>query len=80
MKMLIAALIALTLSGCEGAFTPEPVVTKSSDASKLVESIIYVKAKNGICFGVTGVGKLSTGGHYNESQMVVVVDCGKVNL
>ncbi len=78
-NILISALAILSLTAC-GLFTPEPVITKASDAKALVDSIVYVKAKNGLCFGVTGVGKLSTAGHYNESQMMVLVNCEAVGL
>lgn len=79
MKLITAAVLALSLSAC-GLFTPDPVKVNPENAKNLVESIKYVKASNGICFGVAGVGKMSTGGTYNESQMIVVVDCVKVGL
>lgn len=77
---LLCGLIAYLLAGCDGLLTPDPIKTKPSDAQALVDHIVYVKAKNGICFGVVSVDRLSTGGHLAENQMLVTVDCEKVGL
>ena len=74
MKGLLIVFLSMMLYGCDIAPAPTPEGT----ARKLVESITYVKAKNGICFGVvfplSGVFNSSDGG------MVTVVNCEEVGL
>lgn len=71
------AVAAVLLGGC---LTPEPKETKAEDAQKLVDSMRYVKAKNGLCFGVATVDRISTNGTLAMNQMIVQVDCARVGL
>lgn len=80
MLAVVVVASAATLAGCDGLLTPDPIKTKPSDAQALVDHITYVKAKNGICFGVVSVDRISTGGHLAENQMLVTVDCEKAGL
>lgn len=62
---------ALALTGCSP--TPEPATQK--DAQELVDSMTYVKAKNGACFAVMQTGRLNSSITYSESVSVTQVDC-----
>lgn len=61
----------LVLCGCN----PTPEETTTADAQALVDSITYVRAKNGLCFGVGTVSRISSGGHVAINQMIVSADC-----
>lgn len=75
--LLIAALPAL-LSGC--LFTPEVESTSAADAQKLVDSLTYAKAKNGVCFGVGTISRVSTNGTAAENMVLAYVPCEAVGL
>lgn len=79
-RMSILLILVFVIIGLAGCLTPDPVKTKPEDAKSLVNSIEYVKAKNGLCFGVSSVRRMSTNGAMAENQMLVVVDCEKVGL
>lgn len=71
-----ASLLTAGLGGC----TPTPTVTKPTDAQALVEALTFVKAKNGLCYGVATVERFSSSGSLAVNQSVVPVDCGRVGL
>ena len=75
MKLIIALILCSTLTGC---LTPEPQETKPEDAQSLVDSMVYVRAKNGICYGVATVLRMNTSGAVAENQMIVPADCALV--
>ena len=60
------------------ACTPSPMVTKPDDAKRLVDSLEYVQAKNGLCYGVSTVKRVSSNGSVAENQMLVHVPCDVV--
>ncbi len=77
MKSGIGAIgFAIALSAC----TPTPEVTEVVDAKNVVDALTYVKAKNGLCFGVATVLRMNSGGHFAQNQMIVSVDCAKAGL
>ncbi len=69
-------ILVAVLCGC----TPTPEETTAADAQALVDLIKYVKAKNGLCFGVSTVSRISSGGHVAINQLIVSIDCGAVGL
>lgn len=72
-----ASLLTAGLGGC----TPDPKATKPQDAQAIVDMMTYVKAKNGICYGVATVERMSfPDARLAVNQMMVVVDCGRVGL
>ena len=66
-------LLAL-LVGC----TPSVEKTETHDAVALVNSLVFVKAKNGLCYGVTSTSRISSNMTVAINQMIVSVDCAKV--
>jgi hypothetical protein len=66
--------------GCGVNMTPQPEVTKPEEAQALVDSMVYVKNKRGLCFGITTVSRMSTSGSVAVNQSVVEIDCKKVDL
>lgn len=78
MKYIVAIAAALLL--LTGCLEPEPVVTKPEDAQSLVDHIVYVKDRRGICYAVASVQRISTGGHVAENVMMSEVDCQKAGL
>lgn len=83
LKTRLAALLglvltAVVLSGCP--FNPSAEETSVQDAQALADSITYVKAKNGLCFGVTTTSKFSTSGSISMSNQMVHVPCEAVVL
>lgn len=76
-KALIGlSLLTVGLGGC----TPTPEKTSAEDAQSLVDAMTYVKAKNGLCFGVATVSRISSGGNSAINQMIVPANCDKVGL
>lgn len=75
MKLIIALIFCSTLAGC---LTPDPRVTKPEDAQALVDAMVYVRAKNGACYGVATVVRVGTNGAAAENQMIVPADCALV--
>jgi len=71
-----ASVLTVGLGGC----TPTPTVTKVDDAQKLVDAMTFVKAKNGLCYGVATVERLSSNATLAVNQSIVPVECGKVGL
>lgn len=73
-------LVAVTaLVGCN-LFEPSVEETKPEDAQTLVDSLVYVKAKNGLCFGVTTTSRMATSGSAAYNNHLVQVDCATVKL
>jgi len=77
MKTILALAVALLLTGC---LEPEAVATKPADAQALVDHVVYVKDKRGICYAVTSVQRMSTSGSLAENVMFASVDCEKAGL
>ncbi len=67
--------VPMMLTGC---LEPEAEKTSGKSAQELVDSMTYVKAKNGLCFGVGTVSKWSTNGTASMNVFAVSVDCGKI--
>lgn len=68
--------LALALSGC----APTPQETAPNEAQALVGSMVYVRAKNGLCFGVSTTARLDTGGKLSQTNQVVHVPCAAAGL
>jgi len=77
MKTILALLPVLLLAGC---LEPGAVSTTPEDAQALVNHIVYVKDRRGICYAVTSVQRLSTSGSLAENIMFASVDCEKAGL
>jgi hypothetical protein len=69
-------LISVTLIAC----TPDVEETKPQDAQSLIDGITYVKAKNGLCFGVVTVSRIDSNLHTAINQMITNVPCKDVGL
>jgi hypothetical protein len=67
------------LSACD-VLNPSAEKTEPVDAQALVDALVYVKAKNGLCFGVGTTSRISTGGSATYSNHVVNVLCEDVGL
>lgn len=70
--------VSFGITGC--LFDPEVEKTTQVHAQKLADSLVYVKARNGLCFGVTTTSRVATSGSAAVSNMMVNVPCEKVNL
>lgn len=70
-------LLCLALTGC---LEPSVKETKPDDAQTLVDSMVYVRAKNGLCFGVGTTSRMSTNGTLAYANQVVTVPCEAVGL
>ena len=77
MKTILALALALLLTGC---LEPEAVATKPEDAQSLVDHIVYVKDKKGICYAVVSAQRMSTSASIVENVMLTSVDCEKAGL
>jgi hypothetical protein len=55
-------------------------VTKPTEAQALVDALVYVKAKNGLCFGVGTTSRMDTGARLSYTNQVVHVPCAAVGL
>lgn len=75
MKLHIAVLLASSTLLLAGCFEPEPEETKPEDAQALVDSMVFVKSKQGLCFGVSTTSRFNTGGVASYSNQVVWVPC-----
>lgn len=75
--MLGVLLASAALSGC---LEPSAEATKPTDAQALVDAMVYVKAKNGLCFGIATTSRMSTNVSIAYSNVAVVVPCGAVGL
>lgn len=73
-KILSVAAIVL-LTACS-----EPVKTDHIEAQALVDAMTYVKAKNGLCFGVAAYERLSTSISVATHLVVTSVDCKAAGL
>ena len=76
MNKLFAILALATLTACS------PVVEKTEykDAQALVDSFLFVKAKNGLCYGVTTTSRVSSNITVAENNHVVFVPCSSIGL
>jgi hypothetical protein len=50
--------LMLALTGC---LEPSAEVTKPNEAQALADALVYVKAKNGLCFGVGTTSRTKVG-------------------
>ena len=75
MRAFTVFAIAL-LSAC----SPTVRKTEPTDAQNLVDAFVFVKAKNGLCFGVSTTSRLDTGGNTSYTFQVVPVPCAAVGL
>ena len=64
----------VSLSGCNW-FDNEALQTSPKLAQDIVDTMTYVRAKNGLCFGVSTISRLDTGGKQAENQVVTWIDC-----
>jgi len=74
-KKILIISIALMLTGC---LEPEVRETTREDANNLVNSLVYVKASNGLCFGVTSTFRVSSNGTGAFNNLIVNVPCEKL--
>lgn len=76
-KYISIASFVFILTGCldNSATNTDPAMAKD-----LVNSMVYVKAQNGLCFGVASFDKIDTGAKASTTQVVVSVDCNKIGL
>lgn len=77
-KLITIMFITITLSACRVEPTAE--VVDKTDAVNLVESLSYVKAKNGLCFGVGLTSRISPGGTMSYTNQLVNVPCEQIGL
>jgi hypothetical protein len=73
-RSILLLSVALVLAAC----SPTPEVTKPKDAQQLVDSLVFVQSKAGLCFGVTTTSRVSTSMSYSESVIIVTVDCNAI--
>lgn len=57
MKYIVICSVALALIGC----SPSVEKTEPNEAQALADSFVYVKAKNGLCFGVSTTSRIDSG-------------------
>lgn len=69
--------ITVALTGCMG---PRTTVTKPTEAQALADALVYVKAYNGLCFGVGTTSRMDTGTRISYTNHVVHVPCAAVGL
>lgn len=74
-KILSGIFLVVLLTACSEATKTDPV-----DAQNLVDAMTYVKAKNGLCFGVATIERLSTSISYTQNLVVTSVDCKAAGL
>jgi len=74
-----SAMLGLTL-GLAGCMEPTAETTKPADAQTLADALVYVKAKNGLCFGVGTTRRMDTGAKLSYTNQVVNVPCAAVGL
>lgn len=72
--------LLLVMSVCFLAACSKPTTTDIADAKALVDSMTYVKAKNGLCFGVATYERLSTSISLANHLVITSVDCKAVGL
>ena len=77
--VLSTALLCLTLA-LSGCLEPSAEVTKPDEAKTLADSLVYVKAKNGLCFGVGTTSRMDSGARLSYTNQLVHVPCVAVGL
>lgn len=70
--------VAALFTACSEWFAPSVEPTSVKDAQDLADSLVFVKAKNGLCYGVTTTSRLATNFHAAEAVLMVNVPCDKV--
>ena len=53
--------VAVAMAALSGCLEPSAEKTAPADAQMLADSLVYVKAKNGLCFGVGTTSRVDTG-------------------
>lgn len=76
MKTLLVIALALCCAAC----APSVEETKPEDANDLVNGLHYVKAKNGLCFGVATTSRISGKFDVAYNVVLVSVECERVGL
>lgn len=79
MKLTLGCIILLGIIfgfGC----TPTPLETTPADAQGIIDSMVYVKAKNGLCFGVATVQRVNSNGAIAQNIIAVSVPCVDVRF
>lgn len=74
-KLLSIIFLAAALAAC----APQVEKTEVKDAQALVDSFLYVKAKNGLCFGITTTSRISSNIIVAENNHVVLVPTNYCN-
>lgn len=75
---LVAVLgLSIFLGGC---MKPTSKPTKPGDAQALAEALAYVKARNGLCFGVGTTSRINSSGQISYSNHIAHVPCEVVGL
>lgn len=77
MKLIITIFVVSVLVGCK---LTSPTETDRKSVQEVADSLHYVKARNGLCFGVTLMERISTSGAYTENFLIVNVPCQAVGL
>ena len=75
--VVFVAMAAAALSGC---LEPSAEKTAPADAQMLADALVYVKAKNGLCFGVGTTLRVDTGAKLSYTNQVVHVPCAMVGF
>ena len=78
--MKTTILILLAAAAMSGCLEPSAETTKPTDAQTLAEALVYVKAKNGLCFGVGTTSRMDTGARLSYTNQLVHVPCAAVGL
>ena len=76
-RKILILLCAVALAGC---MEPSAEETKPADAKTLADALVYVKAKNGLCFGVGTTSRMDTGAKISYTNQIVAVQCSDVGL
>lgn len=76
-KLILILAATAMLTGC---FEPVPEKTTPESAQELVDSMVFVKSKRGLCFGVGTISRMSSSGGFAMGNVVVPVDCKTVGL
>ena len=76
-RLILSLAAALAMTGC---LEPSAETTKPADAQTLADALVYVKAKNGLCFGVGTTSRMDTGARLSYTNQMVHVPCAAVGL
>ena len=68
--------VMVFMPGCK----PTVSETRIDDAQSYIDGLEYLKAKNGLCFGVVTVYRIGTNGAAAQNSMITHVPCDAVGL